>query len=228
VAGSFEGIRSKAVADYQCCKTASGRNGRCNVMKPKKGRMISLYFEKYAPKNGFYVEIGAYDGVSKNSTILLEKNNWQGICIEAHPERFKLLKKNRSCKCINAALWNKSGTVDFALMPHKKRGWDGIVSTLANRAKVYLAEATIIKVNTCTLDDLKLPNHINYLQIDVEGAELEILKTIDFHRYKIDFICLEDNEYFHSKNFKYRNFMNNLGYTLVETLTVDTLYKKDD
>jgi FkbM family methyltransferase len=195
-------------------------------MKPKKGRMVSVYFKKYAPKNGFYVEIGAYDGVSKNSTKILEANGWDGACIEAHPERFKKLEQNRNCRCINGAVWNNTGIVDFALMPEKKRGWDGIVKTLADRAKHYLLYAEIIEIKSYTWKDLNLPLNINYLQIDVEGAELEILKHIDFKKYNIDYICLEDNEYFHSKDTTYRDFMTSVGYTLIEELGVDTLYKK--
>lgn len=195
-------------------------------MKPKKGRLVSIYFEKYAPTTGFYVEIGAYDGVSKNSTKILEANNWNGVCIEAHPERFKLLQKNRNCRCINCAVWNTSGTVEFAIMPIKKRGWDGIVDTLNDRAKAYLPAANIVTIDSYTWDDLKLPNTIDYLQIDVEGAELEILKTIDFTKYNIKYICLEDNEYHHSKDTSYRDYMRSMNYELIEELSVDILYRK--
>jgi len=195
-------------------------------MKPKKGRMVSVYYNKYAPTFGYYVEIGAYDGVSKNSTKILEAQGWNGICVEAHPERFLKLEKNRTCKCVNGAIWNSTGLVDFALMPEKKRGWDGIVDALADRARNYLPQADIVKINSYTWNDINLPLHINYLQIDVEGAELEILKNIDFEKYNIDYICLEDNEYFHSKDTTYRDFMNISEYELVEELGVDTLYRK--
>jgi len=195
-------------------------------MKPKKGRMVSVYFEKYAPKYGFYVEIGAYDGVSKNSTQILEEHGWNGVCIEAHPERFKKLEKNRNCRCVNAAIWSKTGTVDFAIMPEKKRGWDGILETLADRARLHLSEAQISTIKSYKWEDLRTPNYIDYLQIDVEGAELEILKHIDFNQYNITYICLEDNEYYHSKDTTYRKFMSSINYELIEELGVDTLYQK--
>lgn len=197
-------------------------------MKPKKGRMVSTYYEKYSPPMGFYVEIGAYDGISKNSTILLEKKKWTGVCIEAHPERFKKLVENRKCECINAAIWNTTGKVDFAIMPEKKRGWDGIVETLPDRAKSYLPVSQIISIKSLTWDDLKLPKNISYLQIDVEGAELHILDTINFSKYNIRHICLEDNNYHLSngQDLTYKNYMEKIGYRCVEKLGVDHLYEK--
>lgn len=197
-------------------------------MKPKKGRMVSVYFEKYAPKNGFYIEIGAYDGVSKNSTKILEAHGWNGVCVEAHPERFKKLEQNRNCRCVNCAIWCKTGTVDFAIMPEKKRGWDGIVKTLPPRAKEYLNESKIVEIKSLTWNDLNLPTHIDYLQIDVEGAELYILETIDFSKYTIDYICLEDNNYSISngKDLTYKIYMEKIGYKCVEVLHVDHLYTR--
>lgn len=197
-------------------------------MKIRKTRMINLYQQRYAPDHGFYVEIGAFDGVSKNSTINLENAGWDGVCIEAHPKRFEILKENRKCRCINAAIWNETGEIDFAIMPPGKEGWDGIVETLPERAKRLLHKSEIIKIKSYVWDDLLTPKNVDYLQLDVEGAELHVLDCIDFNQYQIDYICLEDNNYFLSngKDLTYKKYMINRGYMLVEELGVDCLYSR--
>ncbi len=57
--------------------------------------------------NGFFVDIGAYDGIAISNTKLLEDIGWDGICIEPHPKVYERLVKNRTCKKINCALWNE-------------------------------------------------------------------------------------------------------------------------
>jgi len=194
-------------------------------------KAVNIFLSRYWGQKhttGFYVEIGAYDGKSKNSTLSLEKSGWEGICIEAHPERFKLLNSKRKCKCLNIAIFNKNGYVDFAIMPEKKKGWDGIIETLGKEAKKYLSDCKIIKVPSKTWNNLNLPINIDYLQIDVEGAELEILKQIDFQEYNISYICIEDNRFYHSvgKDLTYRNFLESQGYVHLEQVGVDHIYKK--
>lgn len=196
------------------------------LSKPKKNRMASNYFKKYAPKIGFYIEIGAFDGLSKNSTIILEKNGWDGVCIEANPYVFEKLKNNRNCRCIHGALYNRNGFIDFAIMPENKKGWDGIVETLQPRAKKYLDRSEILKIPCFDFESCDLPNKIDYLQIDVEGAELEILEQIDLDRYYITHICIEDNNKILYNNNDYTNYMLKKNYKLIDSEGVDFLYEK--
>lgn len=55
-------------------------------------------------KNGFFVDIGAHNGEWINNTYIFEKLGWNGICIEADPDNFELLKKNRKCYTYNFAI----------------------------------------------------------------------------------------------------------------------------
>ena len=60
-------------------------------------------------KNGYFIEIGASDGISLSNTYLLEKKyNWNGICIEPIPDEYNKLIKNRSAICCNRAIYNES------------------------------------------------------------------------------------------------------------------------
>ena len=64
-------------------------------------------------KNGFFVEVGADDGIDKSNTFMFEKIGWQGICIEPSPERFLKLAENRNCILVNKPISNVIKTVDF-------------------------------------------------------------------------------------------------------------------
>jgi len=56
-------------------------------------QVLSFYNNK---KSGFYIEIGASDGIYLSNTYLLEQNNWNGICVEPIPKNFNLLKKKQT------------------------------------------------------------------------------------------------------------------------------------
>lgn len=202
----------------------------------KEPRITAQFFNDiWKDDPGFYVEIGAWEGVKKNSTVLLEKAGWEGVCIEASPPSYKHLVKNRKCKCLNVAVYDHDGTVDYALFPNRPE-WNGIVDSydelhqkLLNSQTPRLgsrhsAPAEVIKIECKKWSSLDLPQHIDYLQLDVEGAEMAILKNIDWASQDIDYICLEDNN--HAKNSTYKDFMIDLGYEIILQQHVDFLWKK--
>jgi len=157
-------------------------------------------------RNGFFIEIGASDGNALSNTYILEKNyDWDGICVEPIPSDFALLKNNRNCKCSNDAVYSVSNQI----LPFAVKNFNmcsGIINTLDNEViidnKVYNRSLNhdlkeIINVNTISLNDLLIkfnaPNFIDYLSLDTEGSEYEILKTFDFNRFKIGMIDVEHN-----------------------------------
>lgn len=185
----------------------------------KNFKMTNWFLENVWDKSqsGFFVEIGAYDGILMNSTKLLEDSGWDGVCFEAHPERFKKLVTNRKCKCYPYAVYNYDGEVTFNIT--NTPGWDGIAAS-HNHPDVELVQITV----PCrSWYSLQLPATIDYLQLDVEGAELEILKTINHQLTTISYICLEDND---PENSEYSNYMKSIGYELVYQFHVDWLWKK--
>ena len=62
--------------------------------------------KKYS--KGYYIEIGASDGIELSNTYLLEKNGWEGICIEPIPAKYEKLVKNRKAICYNKAVYHTS------------------------------------------------------------------------------------------------------------------------
>ena len=192
-----------------------------------KNTICQYYFESYGSEleKGFYIEIGAFNGAKQNSTIVLEQSGWEGVCVEPMPVNIKRLKKNRRCRIVEGAIWTENGTVEFADVGIP--GWTGITETHQQQHKEkYKDGVTKITVPCYTFDSLELPNHIDYFQIDTEGSELQILASIDMNKYKIDYICIEDNLGL-SGDRTYHEFMAKLGYKLVHKIAQDSLYEKN-
>jgi FkbM family methyltransferase len=159
-------------------------------------------------KGGFYVDVGSHDGVSLNNTLYFERNNnWRGINIEPIKGVFDKLVENRTADRntnINCAICNYDGEADFYLNEGYTEMLSGIIENydarhlerLKNENTEMLATTQVVKVNTkrlqTILDEHEL-SHIHYLSIDVEGAEFEVIKSIDFDKVFVDVIGFENN-----------------------------------
>lgn len=171
--------------------------------------------------NGYFVEVGAYDGINMSNTLLMEQMGWSGLCIEPNPRLFAQMSNVRRCLKSQYAVFNiDDATVEFYDDPNG--GCSSIVETdvSANRFPV-------IKVPTKTLTTLlkehNAPSFIHYLSLDTEGSEYEILKTHDFSTYTFGYICVEHN--FHVENrAKIRSLLESKGYLFNRTNHVDDEY----
>jgi FkbM family methyltransferase len=159
-------------------------------------------------KGGFYVDVGSHDGVSLNNTLYFERNNnWSGINIEPIKDVFDKLVENRTADRntnINCAICNYDGEADFYLNEGYTEMLSGIIENydarhlerLKNENTEMLATTQVVKVNTKRLQtilDEHVVSHIHYLSIDVEGAEFEVIKSIDFDKVFVDVIGFENN-----------------------------------
>jgi FkbM family methyltransferase len=133
--------------------------------------------------------IGAYDGKHINNTLYFEKyNNWNGINVEPIKKVYDELLINRpNCININCAVCNNDGEIDFYCNECYTEMISGIKDYFDprhyNRLEIennYTNSTTkIIKVNTKKLETICDENNIsqiNYLSIDVEGAEFKVIK----------------------------------------------------
>jgi len=159
-------------------------------------RVVDFYKKK---THGFFIEIGASDGINFSNTCFLERYyEWKGICVEPIPEIYSKLVKNRpNSKCFNLAVYNKSDiTVPFSI----SNDWSllsGITENIDYHSKLVNKNKTTIDVTTISLTDLldraEAPTFIEYLSLDTEGSEYEILKDFDFKKYTIGLIDVEHN-----------------------------------
>ena len=157
-------------------------------------------------KNGVFVDVGAHDGLSINNTYYFEKNNgWTGINIEPLKDVFNKLVVNRphsiNLKC---AICNKDGETEFVSNQGYTEMLSGIEDTydirhirrLGNENRQKGSTSRVIKVKTKKIETICDENnisHINYLSIDVEGGEFEVIKSINFKKVFIDVIEFENN-----------------------------------
>jgi len=136
-------------------------------------------FFKYK-KNGYFVEVGAYDGIQTSNTYYLEKElNWTGVCIEANSQVFKNLVANRKSKNINIAVASERGYCNFL--------GDKISHTNGDRIECDTLNSILLA--NCTT------NHIDYLSLDIEGLEYEALESLDFTHWNIGLMTVEHNLY---------------------------------
>lgn len=147
---------------------------------------------------GFYVECGANNG-AYGCTYLLEKDfRWRGILIEAIPALYEQCVENRPRDtCINACLDSAEGETEFIEYKEYK-GCSGIKKNFGKHRRYVNTdtddhESFLIKTTTLAkvLDEHKAPTVIDYLALDAERSELEILKVFPFDRYKFKAMSIE-------------------------------------
>jgi FkbM family methyltransferase len=148
--------------------------------------------------SGFFVEFGAADGITLSNTLLLEKKfGWNGILAEPAVTWHQRLLNNRECKVDFRCVHSISGV---------KLSFEETTDALFSTQNSYLStdlhhelrrEGTSYSVESVSLNDLlshhNSPINIDYMSIDTEGSELEILSNFDFSKYRIRVITVEHN-----------------------------------
>ena len=185
-------------------------------------------------KSGFFLDIGANDGISYSNTYFFEKTmNWTGMCIEPHPSAFKQLQKNRECILLNYCVSDKVDKVDFLAIDGYSEMLSGIFTKYDNRhllrikeeLELYGGKSQLVPINSITiekvLNDYSITK-IDYCSIDTEGGELEILKQFDLN--KVDVFCFSIENNYGDK--KIESYMSRYGYNLVKKCEADEIYTK--
>ena len=156
-------------------------------------KSFSEYFEDFILyvllldiKNGFYIDIGAYDPNKVSVTKAFYLRGWNGINIEPLPNQFKLFEKERP-KDINLqmVIGNNEGNVTFYV--------DGQCSTVQ---KKYAKRNESINLKMDTMSNIckkYVPEgkEVDFCKIDVEGNERDVLLGYDFDNYKPKVFCVE-------------------------------------
>jgi FkbM family methyltransferase len=149
-------------------------------------------------RGGYFVEFGATNGVELSNTYLLEKEfGWTGILAEpAHCYQTDL-KKNRSCHIETECVWSQSGE-HLSFNEVEEATYSTIHSFSKSDAHQAFREAgKQYEVTTISLNDLLAKYHapqvIDYLSIDTEGSEYQILSHFDFSKHRFRVITCEHN-----------------------------------
>lgn len=170
-------------------------------------RIVDEYLN--GKRNGVFVDIGAYDGVTISNTLMMERErDWTGICIEPLPDVFVQLQKNRRCICLQACIGNREeGEVEFLAVQsdaYWTRMLSGVLSEYDPRhlARVdqeldqFGGSKGVIRVPMRHLHGVLHEHgigHVDYLSIDTEGSELLILRSTILSAIGNPCITIENN-----------------------------------
>lgn len=175
----------------------------------------------------FFLDLAASDGFRASNTLVLEKQfAWDGLCIEANPQLFKKLCKERKCKCLNVCVDEECRRVEFLLNGPISGIVDNDTENCFEKRKKLILRAreknNTITMETKTLHEIleenNAPKIIDYFSFDVEGAETRILKNFPFHLYTFLAITIE------RPSPELNNLLFANGYVFVKNHKVDSFY----
>lgn len=183
-------------------------------------------------RDGYYVELGANDGLRQSNTLRLERNlGWRGLLIEPIPHRFFELRRNRArenhFECVACVPFDfKDRWVEIAyadLMTVSTGLTNDLPSVDAHLelAQQFLAageNSVTFGSRASTLqsvmDSCSAPKEIDFLSLDVEGAELAVLRGIDFDETSFRYILVESRAIE-----EIATFLEPKGYRMLEQVT---------
>ena len=188
--------------------------------------------------NGVYIELGALDGVLYSNTKFFEDSlQWKGILIELHPEKFKLLEKNRPNNFLfNDLVSLHKEPLNFRYFVDCHAAVSGVEDTLSqhhfdtyfesnNEWNKSLPQNKILITPKTLKEIVKSTNltHIDFLSLDVEGHEYEVLQSWDFS-IPIDLILIETLGVLPERDELCRNVLINNGYKLITSFQHNEIY----
>jgi FkbM family methyltransferase len=170
-------------------------------------------------RDGYYVDVGSADGVVHSNTYAFDQMGWKGICVDPFPTNMQ----KRTCQMFRQPVFSESGKkVSF-----RAGGENGGIVDTMNRYKDNTASAPLVEFVTITINEIlekaKAPKHIDYLSLDVEGAELDALRGLSLDQYEIDALTIEHNNE-PVKREAMRQLLESKGYSRVRSWVVDDWY----
>jgi FkbM family methyltransferase len=170
--------------------------------------------------NGVFIEAGT---AGRSNCVALENHfGWTGVCLEPHSLSFEILLHQKRQNPIKKCLHSYNGETDF--YECRTGGLEGKplhyeqLSGIPNYIEPWWIDivkehGTVVKKECITLEqviiDYNLPTTIDFLQMDIEGAEIEVLKSFPFDKYTFLTMAIESG-------FRYKELLNKNNYTMVE------------
>ncbi len=215
----------------------------CDRAKPSYGldRLDVLIKDAIPDTPGFFIELGAYDGVMQSNSILFEASGWNGLLVEPNPANYAKCVRARPnaivehAACVASDYQQRYTTItDVGLMSMTN---ESVLHGGAREEWLVRGESFIdrkrqeIDVPAETLSSILDKHHIekvNLMLLDVEGAEIEVLKGLDMTRHAPEYIVAED-----AYEEALAEYLATVGYKRTRVLlerkfTRDCLYKKLD
>jgi FkbM family methyltransferase len=182
-----------------------------------------------ARREGFYVEVGAYDGVQLSNSYHFEQLGWRGVLVEPDPAKAEQCRRNRpgarTCQC--AAVGPEDGD---EIVFHQVSGGEVYSTTelsAAHRERLDKLgfERQALRVPARTLDSIleeAPPPAIDFVSIDVEGGELRVLRGFDIRRWRPAVVLVETNA--RVRDAAIREYFLAAGYAYLRSIDVNDFY----
>ena len=146
-------------------------------------------------KQGFFVEVGGTDGILMSNTLILEQMGWKGVIFEPCKYWHSELSNNRNCLLDFRAVTDQdhqklkfSETLLPELSTITSMKPDDFWTASRLNSKDYLVDTITLNVG---LSEIAFPTELDYLSIDTEGSELEVLMGLNMRKYQIKVITVE-------------------------------------
>jgi len=189
-----------------------------------------LFKEDY---KGVCIEIGAYDGITGSNTLYFENKGWNCLCIEGNYDAYikcTKIRKNTLNYCVSNenndnsifTVFNLEGENQSAISSLKpdNRLIESHSNLIINKFEQNVKSRTL----TTILNEINFSQDIDFISIDTENTEIDVLNGIDFDNYNIKYILIENN----FNEDKCHNFLINKGYKKINRIGVDDIYMKDN
>ena len=179
-------------------------------------------------KNGFYVDVGCYHPIHRNNTYLLYKKNWNGINIDTSQFSIDLFDYMRPKDLnYNCAISNKNEIIKLFYQKELSQ-----LSTIeSDQAKtVFQGNIKEKNIQAFTLDEILNKgkykySKIDFLDIDVEGADLKVLEGLSFDQFKPELVCVEIHAQ-ETKQSDIYKFLINKNYELLWSGVFSHIFKR--
>lgn len=199
--------------------------------------------EKYVDYDGgFFVELGANDGVTQSNSLYFEKHRgWRGVLVEPAPQNFLKCRQNRSDRnsiycaaCVSfdydqefvrIAYSNLMSTpISLESDIQDPRAHARLGDRFLGQGETMFEFGAVARPLNSLLQDAGAPRQIDFLSLDVEGAELEVLKGVDHEAFRFKFILVECRDFT-----RLNAYLDSKGYRFVEKLSSqDYLFTSED
>ncbi len=170
-------------------------------------------------RNGYYVDVGSADGELISNTYLLDQLGWKGICIDPFPRNMQ----RRTCRTVKQPVYSESGKhVRF-----RAAGLLGGIESGLGKFKGQLSQAPMTELVTTTIDEVLdkagAPKWIDYMNLDIEGAEYDALRGLSLDKHDIGSFTIEHNQETEKRE-AIRRLLESKGYARVRSWEVDDWY----
>lgn len=186
-----------------------------------------------------YLDIGVNDPVISNNTYFFYNRGNRGVCIEPDPYLYKIVKETRKNDVVlNCGIaFNESSASPFYSFPEEYSGWNTFSLPEARTREIEsgvniqnTTQVPLRSINNIIAENFK--TYPNYISIDVEGLDLEILQSFDFEKYRPEIFCVEtltfNIQHKGAKIIDIIDFMKTKGYFAYADTYVNTIFCRED